>query len=192
MTDDSSLQVGCSAEVIDDFSGDHVLHQGIYGKVPPLRRFLRTEEGICKDFKIPVSPSGGFFPSGHCNIKVVSLQAVYAEVGTDFRRLSEIAENLFQLLRSDAVDFHIDVLIFPSQNFIPDKASYKISAAAFLRCQRGDTIRHFQIFSIFLFCCCVHPRVFLPFSMFPVPEMQILQTSVLSPFRASVFPVRNC
>ena len=95
MTDDSSLQVGCSAEVIDDFSGDHVLHQGIYGKVPPLRRFLRTEEGICKDFKIPVSPSGGFFPSGHCNIKVVSLQAVYAEAGTDFRRLSETAEISF-------------------------------------------------------------------------------------------------
>ena len=81
MAYNSPLQILLTAEVVHDFAGEHILHQGVHGKIPPLSSLLGAQKGICKGRKIPMASAGSLLSPGHGNVQVIVFKTINAEAG---------------------------------------------------------------------------------------------------------------
>ena len=88
MPDDPCFQILLSAEVIHYLPGHSVLHQGIYGEVPPSGSFPSAYEGIHVYHEISVAFSHGALASGHGNIDVLAPESKNTETLTVCQRLT--------------------------------------------------------------------------------------------------------
>lgn len=130
VTQNPVFQVRPPTKMIHNFAGEHVLHQGVYGKVSPSGCFFRTQKGIHKGRKIPLPSAGCLILPGHRDVKIIMLQPIDAEAGPHCRSLAQTVQNDLQRFRCYAVDFNIHILILPAQQPIPHQAPHIVNTAA--------------------------------------------------------------
>ena len=131
--------------MVDDLTGQHVLHQGVEGEIPPAGGRFRADEGINENIKIPMALTPHLFLAGHGDVQPVAFQVEHTEAFTDGDPLAEGIENFFQAIGGDAVDFNVDVLARFAQKRVPDKAAHVVGAAAVLAHQKRKTLGHLNI-----------------------------------------------
>ena len=136
MAQNPLFQILSSPKGVHNFPGKHILHQGVYGKIPPFGRLFRPQEGIRVHGEIPVAPAGGLLLPGHGNVQATVLQTVDSEGQPHLGALPQSIQDLLQSPGRDSVDLHVHILALNAQEPVPDEASYKIGSAP---C-RGDLL----------------------------------------------------
>ena len=138
-------QISTAAEVIHNLTGENVLHQRIYRKIPAAGSRFGADKGINKDVKIFVSLAAGRFFPGHGNVQRIAFQSENAKAFTDCHLLAKGIQDTFQISRGNAVHFNIQILVLFVHQSIPDIPAYIISTAALQRYPPGQFPGHGMI-----------------------------------------------
>ena len=72
MPQHTGLQIFYTAEVVHDFPGKHILHQGIEGEIPATGSRLGSDEGIHKNVEILMALAPGLFFAGHGDVQIIA------------------------------------------------------------------------------------------------------------------------
>ena len=89
MPQHAPAQVPDTVEMVQHPAGQHVLHQGVYGEVPPPGGLLRAQKGVHGHVEIPVAPANGPLPPGHGDVQAIALEAVDPEAGPHLQVASQ-------------------------------------------------------------------------------------------------------
>ena len=139
-------QVFHTAKGIYNFSGEHILHQGVDGEISAAGSGGGADKGIHEDLKILMTVTSGFFFSGHGDVQRETFQTENAETFADGHPLAQAVQNVFQCLGRDTVNFDVNILVFLVEQSIPDITAHIVGAATLLGYQLGDFLGHVLIF----------------------------------------------
>lgn len=145
MAEDFIIQVFPAAGIIEDFAGKDIFHEGINREVAAGGRLLRTYKRVGDNIEVAVAAACGRFLPGQGDIHIAALEGIYAEALAYSYSGAERIQNSLQLIRGDAVDFNINILIVYSEKTVTDIAAHIVGGASgfIYRCcdfLRGDKI----------------------------------------------------
>ncbi len=124
--EDAVLQVSQSAEEVQHFAAQHILHERVDRQITPAGRLLRRKIGVHIYRKIAVPPAGRLFPARHGDIQM-SGQAVDAEGEAHLAIGADAVQNGLQRGRRDPVhlDIHIvDIVGSEAAQPVPNAAAH--------------------------------------------------------------------
>ena len=129
MAENPFFQVLPALEKVQNFPGQHVLHQGVDGEVPAHGRLFRAEKRVCKDGKIPVPPAAEVLLPGQGDVDVIVAQAVNAKACPHLGTGAQAVQNGLQGGGGDAVDLYVHILGVDPQQTVPDEAPHIVGSA---------------------------------------------------------------
>ena len=145
MTDDSISNIFHSTKMINQFSGQYILHQRIHREISSFSRFLRPQKWIYIHSKIFVSAAGSLFFSRHGDIHVISLQPENAKISPHLRSFPQSIQNLTQTFWCDSMNLYINIFVLFAHDLIPDIAPHKKSSSSFLSNPGSNFFSHNKI-----------------------------------------------
>ena len=142
MPDEAAAQILPSAEKVKDLAGQHVLHHGVHGEIPPPGGLFLPEKGIDGYREILMSPAGGALRAGHGDIELAVPQPHDAEARAHGQPLAQAVEDLLQRLHRNAVHLDVDILGLPAEKTVADISAHEKRAPARLMYCGGNGFRH--------------------------------------------------
>ena len=130
MAQDTFFEVILTAETINDFTGQYVLHHCIDGKIPSSGGGFHTEERICVDFKIPMSSAGVFLLARNSDVDVIATDGINAEALSDGNHLTELFQQAAEHVNRDAVYFDVHIFVWKPHELVTDKAADEVGLPA--------------------------------------------------------------
>ena len=120
MTYHTCGNVFLSAERIDYFACEYVLHHCIHREIAASCSIFFTDERIDKDFKVFMTSACCSLFSWLGDVYIVTFQIVYTEGSTLSLERTERRQNVFQFIGCYAVDFNVDIFIGSFEYLIAD------------------------------------------------------------------------